>query len=244
MLRTIAASTLAFVLCFSAGEASARDSLQSACPQVFADGRPPAIGRHAENRLLCFRAYALMHSARTRTAVWSAEHLTRAAVDAARDLPRDSDFYEEPRLARNERASLNDYGRGAGFDRGHLAPSAILATRHPRRRASAWRTSSHSTRSPTGAHGATSRHRPGAWCARSAPPTWSPALRLSGTPARCEAVFRSRTSCGRPSTCPGWAPRPTSRAMTRPRLTASRASRSWLTSSAWTRFRRCRRPCA
>ena len=123
MLRTIAASTLAFVLCFSAGEASARDSLQSACPQVFADGRPPAIGRHADNRLLCFRAYAVMHSARTRTAVWSAEHLTRAAVDAARDLPRDSDFYEEPRLARNERASLNDYGRGAGFDRGHLAPS-------------------------------------------------------------------------------------------------------------------------
>ena len=123
MLRTLSASALALILCFSAAEASAREPSPSACPQVFADGRAPAIARNADNRLLCFRAYAVQHSARTRTAVWSAEHLTRAAVDAARELPRDSDFYEEPRLPPNERANLNDYGRGAGFDRGHLAPS-------------------------------------------------------------------------------------------------------------------------
>lgn len=123
MLRTLAASALALVLCFSTAEGNAREPSPSACSRVFADGRPPAIGRSADNRLLCFRAYAVLHSARTRTAVWSAEHLTRAAVDAARELPRDSDFYEEPRLPRNERGSLSDYGRGAGFDRGHLAPS-------------------------------------------------------------------------------------------------------------------------
>ncbi len=123
MLRTLAASALALVLCFSTAEGNAREPSPSACSRVFADGRAPAISRSADNRLLCFRAYAVQHSARTRTAVWSAEHLTRAAVDAARELPRDSDFYEEPRLPRNERANLNDYGRGAGFDRGHLAPS-------------------------------------------------------------------------------------------------------------------------
>ncbi|MCY1213152.1 hypothetical protein D9M68_189020 [compost metagenome] len=66
------------------------------------------------------------------------EHLTRGAADAARALPRDSDFYEEERLPAGERGSLRDYGRGAGLDRGTWHPAPTLATRRRRPRALGW----------------------------------------------------------------------------------------------------------
>ncbi|MFJ1254360.1 DNA/RNA non-specific endonuclease [Cupriavidus sp. CuC1] len=51
-------------------------------------------------------------------------NLTAQAVLAARDVPRDSDFYEETAIPATDRAHLSDYRRGTGLDRGHLAPSA------------------------------------------------------------------------------------------------------------------------
>jgi len=112
------ASALSIFLCFTPAAASVKDSPAPACAHVIAQGRPPAITKTSQTRLLCYRAYAVMHSAQTRTALWSAEYLTWEAADAARELPRESDFYEEEPLATNERASLADYGRGAGFDHG------------------------------------------------------------------------------------------------------------------------------
>ncbi|WP_434034718.1 DNA/RNA non-specific endonuclease [Cupriavidus sp. a3] len=93
-----------------------------ACAQLLPAGQP-TIQPAGRTKLLCYRAYAVLYSSQTRTALWSAERLTRDAVDAARKLPRDSDFYEEEQLPEADRARLTDYRRGSGIDRGHLAPS-------------------------------------------------------------------------------------------------------------------------
>lgn len=112
----------AVVLALASFTASARDTGQP-CPHVLPTGQPTtqSVDR---TQLLCYRAYAVLYSSQTRTALWSAERLTREAVDAARKLPRDSDFYEEERLPEADRARLADYRRGSGLDRGHLSPSA------------------------------------------------------------------------------------------------------------------------
>lgn len=93
------------------------------CPNVLSVGEPAVRVEAGSTRLLCYRAYAVLYSTDTRTALWSAERLTAAAVEAARKLPRDSEFYEEDRLPASARARLTDYLR-SGFDRGHLSPSA------------------------------------------------------------------------------------------------------------------------
>lgn len=93
------------------------------CPNVLSVGEPAVRVEAGSTRLLCYRAYAVLYSDNTRTALWSAERLTAMAVEAARRLPRDSDFYEEDRLPASARARLDDYLR-SGFDRGHLSPSA------------------------------------------------------------------------------------------------------------------------
>ncbi|WP_414222311.1 DNA/RNA non-specific endonuclease [Cupriavidus necator] len=112
----------AVVLALSSLTANARDTGQ-ACAHVLSTGQPSIKQSADRTQLLCYRAYAVLYSSQTRTALWSAERLTREAVDAARKLPRDSDFYEEDRLPEADRARLADYRRGSGFDRGHLAPS-------------------------------------------------------------------------------------------------------------------------
>jgi endonuclease G len=112
----------ALVLALSSLPASARDTPR-ACAHVLSTGQPSIKQSADRTQLLCYRAYAVLYSTQTRTALWSAERLTREAVDAARKLPRDSDFYEEERLPEADRARLADYRRGSGIDRGHLAPS-------------------------------------------------------------------------------------------------------------------------
>lgn len=102
---------------------------ETSCREIYAQGRPSVSKSDGRTYLLCNRAYAVLVSAQTRTALWSAEYLTRQAVDAARELPRDSTFYEDERLPASDRARLGDYGHGAGFDRGHLAPSGDFGDR-------------------------------------------------------------------------------------------------------------------
>jgi len=100
----------------------------TACPQHFYAGQPPEVLNTrllAGTRTLCFRAFAVLHSATTRTVLYSAEHLTRDTIAAARGLPRDSEFHPEPALPDGERAELQDYAR-SGFDRGHMAPSGDM----------------------------------------------------------------------------------------------------------------------
>lgn len=61
----------------------------------------------------------------TRTPLWSAEHLTAAAVDQARTFGRHDDFHPDLYVRRADRARLDDY-RGSGFDRGHMSPSGDM----------------------------------------------------------------------------------------------------------------------
>lgn len=106
----------------------ATQAATTACPEHFAGGRAPDLvnPRLAPGtRALCFQAFALLHSALTRTALYSAEHLTAERIEAARGTPRSGNFHAEAALPPGERADLADYAR-SGFDRGHLAPSGDM----------------------------------------------------------------------------------------------------------------------
>lgn len=106
----------------------AAQAATTACPEHFAGGRAPDLVNPrlaAGTRALCFQGFALLHSALTRTALYSAEHLTADRIEAARGTPRTGEFHAEPALPPNERADLADYAR-SGFDRGHLAPSGDM----------------------------------------------------------------------------------------------------------------------
>ncbi|WP_342105401.1 DNA/RNA non-specific endonuclease [Methylobacterium sp. SI9] len=103
---------------------------EEACPALFATGQAPVLTNPklaVRTVPLCFEAFAVLHSGVTRTPLYSAEHLTRASVAAARTVARDDAFHEEPRLPADERAALEDYVR-SGYDRGHLAPAGDMPT--------------------------------------------------------------------------------------------------------------------
>ncbi len=97
------------------------------CRQHFANGNPPVIQRQQDMqpRALCFEAFAILHSGKSRTPIYVAERLNRAIIE--KDIARGDHFYEEARLPRSERATLEDY-RDSGFDRGHMAPAADMGT--------------------------------------------------------------------------------------------------------------------
>ncbi|MGC8213256.1 DNA/RNA non-specific endonuclease [Ralstonia pseudosolanacearum] len=115
--------TLLFVVlsaCLQIASASA-----DLCDASFADRTQPkvlATKQASAGHLVCYRAYAVFVSSKTRTPLWSAEHLTAQAVNQARELTRDSQFYEELALPAGARATLADF-RGSGYDRGHMSPS-------------------------------------------------------------------------------------------------------------------------
>lgn len=123
---------LSTVVCFLAMLCAAWPSgaAPTACPAHFAAGQAPDTRdpkRAAGARDLCFSAFAVRHSGQSRTPLWSAEHLTRAGVKAARGLTRQGTFHAEPLLPREEAAGLHDY-RGSGYDRGHMSPSGDMPT--------------------------------------------------------------------------------------------------------------------
>ncbi|GAC1415678.1 MAG: hypothetical protein NVSMB6_18020 [Burkholderiaceae bacterium] len=94
----------------------------------FAGGQAPVVVKQslrAQTTVLGFEAYTVMHSGVARIPLWSAEHLTRASVAAARQLKRVNRFHAETRLPADARAELSDYAR-SGFDRGHMSPSGDM----------------------------------------------------------------------------------------------------------------------
>lgn len=118
---------LVLAAAIAATSATAYAKASADCPLVLATNGLPRLTERALGgrlQLLCFKGYAVLNSSTTRTALWSAENLTAQAVQAARAVPRDSDFYEETSVPAADRAHLSDYRRGTGLDRGHLAPSA------------------------------------------------------------------------------------------------------------------------
>ncbi|WP_424138526.1 DNA/RNA non-specific endonuclease [Roseomonas chloroacetimidivorans] len=106
------------------------EAAPTACPQHYPEGVAPDITRPAlaaQTRELCFRAFAVLHSGVSRTALAAAEHLTRRRIQQARQLQRDDAFHAEDALPEDERARLSDYAR-SGYDRGHMAPSGDMPT--------------------------------------------------------------------------------------------------------------------
>lgn len=94
---------------FSTFAATAQASTDfSACPQFFAKAKPPVVKPQPKQRALCFDAFAILHSGESKTAVYVAQRLNRAAVKDADEKRRDK-FYAEARLPSAERATLEDY---------------------------------------------------------------------------------------------------------------------------------------
>ena len=75
-----------------------------------------------KSRMLCYSDFAVLHSGITHGPLWSAEHLTRDHIEAAKDMVRTNKFFEDARLPDGEGATLADYKR-SGFDRGHMSPA-------------------------------------------------------------------------------------------------------------------------
>lgn len=69
---------------------------------------------------ICYTQFALMHSGVSRTALWSAEHLTRSMLQTK--AKREDDFHPDEHLSIQDRSELSDYLH-SGYDRGHLSPS-------------------------------------------------------------------------------------------------------------------------
>ena len=101
------------------------------CPEHFAGGAAPTVTNpklKARTQEVCFEAFAVLHSGISRTPLYSAEHLTRANLEAAKDLSRKDSFHPEATLPAQDRAELKDYAR-SGYDRGHMSPNGDFATR-------------------------------------------------------------------------------------------------------------------
>ncbi len=126
-VRRLAVLALSLGAALASGPAWASST---ACPGHFPGGNAPDILNPKltdRAEALCYEGFAVLHSGLTRTPLWSAEHLTRSAVQAARQLPREGTFHSEPALPRDEAANLRDY-RGTGYDRGHMSPNGDMGT--------------------------------------------------------------------------------------------------------------------
>ena len=113
------------------GITSAQANDFTECSRSFYGGIYPEftnIKLSNNTQALCMDGFAVMYSGVSRTPLWSAEHLTRKRLNQAQTIDREDSFHEESKLPESARASLNDYS-GSGYDRGHLAPNADMATR-------------------------------------------------------------------------------------------------------------------
>lgn len=96
------------------------------CPQFFANGKPPVIAPRPLLRELCYEAFAVLHSGKTRTPVFVAQRLNRQSIEDANEK-RAKRFFADARLPSAERAELEDY-KGSGYSRGHMAPAGDMPT--------------------------------------------------------------------------------------------------------------------
>ena len=119
------------VLTVVIGLSSAQADDFTQCSQSFYGGIYPEFTNTKlsnNTQALCMDGFAVMYSGVSRTPLWSAEYLDRKRLRQAKEIDREDSFHEESRLPKSARASLSDYS-GSGYDRGHLAPNANMATR-------------------------------------------------------------------------------------------------------------------
>ena len=72
---------------------------------------------------LCSNQFAVLYSPLSKTPLVVVEKLNTTMLSDALGEERTNQFYADPRLARGERAELDDFA-GTGFDRGHMANAA------------------------------------------------------------------------------------------------------------------------
>jgi len=117
---------LSFILPFLL--ASSSFATQSSCPEHFLNGQAPDIVKEKlsiKSREVCYSGYGVLHSGVTRTAIYSAEHLTSAKLAQGKGLKRQGKIHSDEHIPASERAELHHYAR-SGFDRGHVAPSGDM----------------------------------------------------------------------------------------------------------------------
>ncbi|MDE1180239.1 DNA/RNA non-specific endonuclease [Paraburkholderia sp.] len=117
-------ATLLVALAASATHAFAAPSAAS-CTDFTPNAQWPELSNAKmapKTRLLCYSDFAVLHSGVTHGPLWSAEHLTRDHIEAAKAMVRTNKFFEDARLPDGEGATLADYKR-SGFDRGHMSPA-------------------------------------------------------------------------------------------------------------------------
>lgn len=105
-------------------------AMKTSCGEHYVGSEAPDIINakvQAKTQELCYEDFGVIHSGLTRTPLWSAEHLTRARLDAAKGMIRKDTFHAEERLPESARAELSDYAR-SGFDRGHMSPNADMSS--------------------------------------------------------------------------------------------------------------------
>lgn len=126
--RILAISLIsAFLPQFSMAKNTATDT---ACYSNYLNQQPPAFLNSKlseDTQPLCFDGFAVMYSGKSKTALWSAELLTKARLNQATDLERVNNFHPDARLPNSIRAELADYSH-SNYDRGHLAPNGDMAT--------------------------------------------------------------------------------------------------------------------
>lgn len=128
LVLLVIAETLAGTL---AATLAALPASATPCPEVFFHGAAPVIASPrlaAGTHELCYQSFAVLASGLSRTGLWSAEHLTRSSIEAARALGgRHGHWHADANLAASERAAPKDY-TNSGYDRGHLSPSGDMPT--------------------------------------------------------------------------------------------------------------------
>lgn len=100
---------------------------QSCSLNYYANTTPVIINSKLSKKTqdICFDGFAVKYSYISKTALWSAEHLTVQRLEQAKLLPRNDNFHEENQINGFDKPLLSDY-IGSGYDRGHLSPNADM----------------------------------------------------------------------------------------------------------------------
>jgi endonuclease G len=124
--RQITATLFTLAIAMGLAQTSQAAEDFAACPQFFANAKPPVVAPRPTNRALCYDAFAILHSGESKTPVFVAEKLNRASLADAHEK-RTNKFFADARLRAAERAALEDY-KDSGYDRGHMAPAGDIPT--------------------------------------------------------------------------------------------------------------------